>query len=161
MSEAQKDLTNGLSADPRLVVERVDPADTIPGENNTVGVLLVKAGTKTQYDDCQYVEELGRVVENRLGLGYAVSVAQSHYGDPTMDAVAAVMVEKRQASSLGCVLYLVFPGMVLRRNVLGGLGKLQHRYQDLSIIVAPPGVVDDRLVAADRVREARDRNGEW
>lgn len=169
LPQVQINLADGLGADPLLadlVVERVHlldgSADTVPSESNIVGVLLVKAGTKTQYDNCQWLEELGRMVENRLGLGYAVSVAQSHYGDPTMDAAVAVLVEKRQVSSLVCVPYLFFPGMILRRNVLGGLGKLQQKYPDLPIIIAPPLGVDDRLVsvAADRVREAWNRKGE-
>jgi sirohydrochlorin cobaltochelatase len=169
LPQVQIDLTDGLGADPRLadlVVERVHLLDgsaaSVPGPNNTVGVLLVKAGTRTQYDDCRWLEELGRMVENRLGLGYAVSVAQSHYGDPTMDTAAEILVEKRRVSSLVCVPYLFFPGMILRRNVLGGLAKLQEKYPDLPIIVAPPLGVDDRLVAvaADRVREAWNRKGE-
>jgi sirohydrochlorin ferrochelatase len=152
LPQVRLDLANGLGADSHLadlVVDRVHlldgSADSVPGEKNTVGVLLVKVGTTTQYDDCQWLEELGRMVENRLGLGYAVSVVQSHYGDLAIDAVAAVLVEKRQASSLVCVPYLFFPGMILRRDVLGGLSKLQQKYPDLPIIVAPPLGVDDRL----------------
>lgn len=169
LPQVQMDLTDGLGADPRLadlVVERVHlldgSADSVPGPNNTVGVLLVKAGTKTQYDDCLWFEELGRMVENQLGLGYAVAVAQSHYGDPTMDAAVEVLVEQRRVSSLVCVPYLFFPGMILRRNVLGGLARLQEKYTDLPIIVTPPLGVDDRLVsvAADRVREAWNRKSE-
>jgi hypothetical protein len=34
------------------------------------------------------------MVENRLGLGYAVSVARFHYGCPAMDVAVAIEVEK-------------------------------------------------------------------
>ncbi|GIT01762.1 MAG: hypothetical protein CM1200mP27_03870 [Chloroflexota bacterium] len=54
---------------------------------------MVKAGTKTEYDDCIWLEELGQLVEAKLGENYAVAVAQSHYGDPTMDVAAAKLAE--------------------------------------------------------------------
>lgn len=162
--EVQLYLTDGLGADPRLaelVVERVqDLGGRASGSSGrTAGVLLVKAGTKTQYDDCRWLDQLGRMVENRLGLGYAVAVAQSHYGDPTMDDAAATLVEERGAASILCVPYLFFPGMILQRNVLGGMARLQEKYPDLPMSVAPPLGVDDRVVAvsADRVREVWER----
>ena len=53
------------------------PSPFYPTEGRTAGVLLVKAGTKTIYDDCRWMVELGMLVEERLGAGYAVEVAQS------------------------------------------------------------------------------------
>ena len=122
-------------------------------------MLLVKAGTKNQYDDCLWLEELGRKVEKRLGLGYAVSVAQSHYGDPTVEAGAARLVEERGVSAMVVMPYLFFPGLILKRNILGGLDRLRLHYPNLSLAVTPPLGVDDRLVAvaADRVRQVWDR----
>ena len=155
-------LTAGFGADPRmadLVVDRVrDLGDTpalTPADSRTLGVLVVKAGTKTQYDDCLWLKELGEMVEQRLGPGYAVDVAQSHYGDPTMESAAANLVEQRGVSALLCVPYLFFPGMILRRNVLGGMKEAQDRYPGLPMHVSPPLGVDDRVVtvAADRIRE--------
>jgi sirohydrochlorin ferrochelatase len=72
-----------------------------------------------------------------------------------MEAGATPLVEQRGVSSIRCVPYLFFPGMILRRNVLGGMHRLQERYPDISMTVTPPLAVDDRLVAvaADRVRE--------
>jgi sirohydrochlorin ferrochelatase len=160
--QMQLHLAEGLGADPRLadlVVERVHALDDFGpnplGAQQTTGVLLVKAGTKTQYDDCRWLEELGQMVERRVGLGYAVSVAQSHYGDPTMEAGASLLVEERRVSVIRCVPYLFFPGMILRRNVLSGMHRLQEKYPHISLTVTPPLAVDDRLVAvaADRVRE--------
>ena len=164
--QAQLFLSEGLGADSRLadlVVERIqDLNDSIPSagqpeanQDRPAGVLLVKAGTKTQYDDCQWMKDLGQMVENRLGSGYAVAVAQSHYGDPTMDDAAAALIETRQVSSITCVPYLFFPGLILQRNVLGGLARLEQRYPEIPMAATPPLGVDDRLisVAADRIRE--------
>ena len=39
-----------------------------------------------------------------MGEGYAVEVAQSHYGDPTMEFAAARLIGERGVSSLICVL---------------------------------------------------------
>lgn len=156
-------LAHGLGADPRLAELAVDRLRLLegsvsgtPGNGQPVGVLLVKAGTKTQYDDCHWLQELGLMVEKRLGLGYAVAVAQSHYGDPTMDAAVKELVEDRGVSSIICLPYVFFPGMILKRNILGGLDRLRERYPELPMSVAPPLGVDSRLVAvaADRVREA-------
>ena len=155
-------LATGFGADRRmadLVVERIrdlgEGADLVPDGGRTVGVLVVKAGTKTQYDDCIWLRELGEMVEEQLGAGYAVDVAQSHYGDPTMEFACANLVGKRGISTLICVPYIFFPGMILKRNVLGGLKEAKERYPGLPIHVAPPLGVDDRVVAvaADRVRD--------
>ena len=98
------------------------------------------------------------MVERQLGPGYAVDVAQSHYGDPTMESASACLVEERGVSALVCVPYLFFPGMILRRNVLGGMTAAQEKYPHIPMHVAPPLGVDDRLVAvaADRIREVWD-----
>ena len=154
-------LADGLGADPRLadlIVERIGnmgEAAPEPRDGAPVGILLVKAGTRTQYDDCLWLAELGRMVESRMGEGYAVDVAQSHYGDPTMEFAAARLVEERGVKSIICAPYIFFPGLILTRNVLGTLDRLRETYPSVSMTVAPPLGVDDRLidVAADRVRE--------
>ena len=155
-------LAEGLGADNRLatlIVDRIsDLGDKapVPADGKTVGILLVKAGTRTQYDDCLWLAELGRMAEEHLGPGYAVDVAQSHYGDPTMEFAAARLIAERGVSSLICVPYIFFPGLILTRNVLGTMARLQEEYPQVSMTVAPPLGVDDRLiaVAADRVRQA-------
>ena len=156
-------LAQGLGSDARLadlVVDRVRDLDGTPGlapnEDGSVGVLVVKAGTKTQYDDCLWLKDLGRMAERQLGSGYAVDVAQSHYGDPTMESAFANLVEGRGVSALICVPYLFFPGMILKRNVLGGVAAARESYPEIPIHVAPPLGVDDRVVsvAADRIRQA-------
>ena len=165
LPQVQLHLADGLGADARiadLVVERISDLGTaapLPAPGRSVGILLVKAGTRTQYDDCQWLAQLGQMVENRLGLGYAVDVAQSHYGDPTMEFAAARLVSERGVSAIICVPYIFFPGLILTRNVLGTMDQLQSQYPGLTMAIAPPLGVDDRLiaVAADRIREIQNR----
>jgi len=157
-------LADGLGCDPSLadlVVQRVRDLEASPDFSDlnqvsgTKGILLVKAGTKSEYDDCLWLEDLGQLAEARLGGGYAVAVAQSHYGDPTMDDAAAKLVETRQVSSIMCVPYLFFPGLILQRNVIGGMEAIKERYPNVVMSVTPPLGVDDKVVSvtADRVRQ--------
>ena len=155
-------VADGLGADPRLaslIVDRIgdmDSAAPVPVNGKKVGILLVKAGTRTQYDDCLWLAELGQMVEEKMGAGYAVDVAQSHYGDPTMEFAAGRLIEDQGVSAIICVPYIFFPGLILTRNVLGTLDRLRQQYPHVTMTVAPPLGVDDRLVevAADRVRQA-------
>ena len=159
-------LAESLGPDPRMaeiIVERVQSLGLSNGTgteaNGPTGVLVVKAGTKNQYDDCLWFQDLGRMVENRLGLGYAVAVAQSHYGDPTVDDAATKLVEERRAARIVVVPYLFFPGLILKRNILGGMERIAQSYPTVSLAVTPPLGVDDRMVAvaADRIRQVWDR----
>ena len=156
-------LADGLGADLRIAELVRDRIAALPDQvrepagGGPVGILLVKAGTQTRYDDCLWLKELGSWVERDLGDGYAVSVAQSHYGDPTMEHAAAELVNERGAGRIICAPYIFFPGLILRRNVLGTMRQLQEEYPDIPMSVAPPLGVDDRLVAvaSDRVRAAQ------
>ena len=98
-----------------------------------------------------------------MGAGYAVEVAQSHYGDPTMEAAVEHLVDRRGASSVTYVPYLFFPGIILKRDVLGGMARLREKYPDLLMAVTPPLGADPRVmsVTAERVRElwTRTRGG--
>ena len=160
--DVQLYLAEGLGADPlmaNLVVQRIrgidSPSRFQPSDGQTAGIVMVKAGTKTIYDDCRWLQELGAMVEHRLGPGYAVGVAQSHYGDPTMPAATKHLVEERHASSITYVPYLFFPGLILKRDLLGGMASLQEQYPDLPMAVTPPLGPDERVVsvAAQRVRD--------
>ena len=156
-------LADGLGADLRIAELVRDRIAALPDRvreptgAGPTGILLVKAGTQTRYDDCLWLKELGSWVERDLGDGYAVAVAQSHYGDPTMEHAAAELVHRRGAGSIICAPYIFFPGLILRRNVLGTMRRLQEEYPDIPMSVAPPLGVDDRLVAvaSDRVRAAK------
>ena len=158
-------LADGLGADLRIADLVHDRISALPEEasrpvaDRPVGVLIVKAGTQTQYDDCLWLKELGGWVEQDLGPDFAVAVAQSHYGDPTMESAAAHLVNDRRIGSLICVPYVFFPGLILQRNVLGTMRQLQETYPATPMWVAPPLGVDDRLVAVarDRIREAQMR----
>ena len=156
-------LAQGLGSEPEmaeLVLERVRSMPSLQplpsSASDLTGVMLVKAGTKSQYDDCEWLVRLSGMVEAQLGQGYAVAAAQSHYGDPTMDHAAAELVENRRVSRMVVVPYVFFPGMILRRNVLGNLERLGKTYPGLPISVTPPLGVDQRViqVAANRVRQA-------
>ena len=156
-------LAQGLGADSGLadlVVQRIRSMEWPPqgrtGEGHVAGVVLVKAGTKTQYDDCQWLREMARLVEARLGAGFAVEIAQSHYGLPTMEAATERLVQDRRVSSLLYVPYLFFPGLILKRNVLGGLAGLREKYPDVPMSVTPPLGADTQAAAAaaQRIREA-------
>ena len=157
-------LAGGLGLDTNLadlVVQRVRELEgseehaAVDQGSGPNGILLVKAGTKTEYDDCIWLEELGQLIENRLGDNYAVAVAQSHYGDPTMDSAAAKLAEKRGVSSIMCVPYIFFPGIILQRNVIGGLEEIKARYPHIVMSMTPPLGVDDKImsITADRVRQ--------
>ena len=156
-------LAQGLGADARIAELVRDRIATLPEVNSAaddgrrIGIMVVKAGTQTRYDDCLWLKELGSWVERDLGEKFAVSVAQSHYGDPTMESAAAELVEQRGVGSIICAPYLFFPGLILQRNVMGTMSKLQETYPDIQMSVAPPLGVDDRLVqvATDRVRAAQ------
>lgn len=155
-------LAEGLGSDPllaELVVQRVqglaDKQEFQPSEEKTSGIVLVKAGTKTIYDDCVWLKELGELVEERLGPGYAVSVGQSHYGDPTMEAATEVLVRQRNVSSLMYVPYLFFPGIILKRNVLGTMSELQNTYPGIPMTVTPPLGAGGQAVAVAAQRVQR------
>ena len=162
LPSVQLHLAAGLGADPNiaeLVVQRVreleESETATKTETGTKGILVVKAGTKTEYDDCIWLEELGQLVEAKLGENYAVAVAQSHYGDPTMDVAAAKLAETRGVSSIMCVPYLFFPGIILQRNVIGSLELIKDRYPNITMAITPPLGVGDKIVGitADRVRQ--------
>lgn len=158
----QLHLADGFGTDANMadvVVQRVreleESEETAAPPAGRRGILLVKAGTKTEFDDCVWLEDLGKLVEAQLGADYAVAVAQSHYGDPTMDDAAAKLVETRKVSSIMCVPYIFFPGLILQRNVIGTMELIKQRYPDVVMSVTPPLGVDDKIVGvtADRVRK--------
>ncbi len=120
------------------------------------GVMLVKAGTRSQAEDHLWLYKMGSMLEERLGAGYAVAVAQSHFGSPTMEEAAAELVEGQGVSTITCVPYIFFPGLILTRNILGGLESLGKKYPDVGFEVTPTLGVEDELVelTARRVLDA-------
>lgn len=121
-----------------------------------MGVMLVKAGTRSQAEDHLWLYEMGRMLEERLGAGFAVAVAQSHFGSPTMEEAAADLVERQGAASVTCVPYIFFPGLILTRNIIGGVKTLERKYPGVGFAVTPTLGVDDGLVelTARRILDA-------
>lgn len=116
------------------------------GGAKPTGVLLVKAGTRSPAETHGWLHTLGDMLEERLGDGYPVEVAQSHFGAPTMDAAARELVDRRGAASVTCVPYIFFPGLILTRNIMGGLDTLRQRYPAIPFSLTPTLGVDARLV---------------
>ena len=124
--------------------------------NAPTGVMLVKAGTRSAAEDHLWLYKMGSMLEDRLGSRYAVAVAQSHFGSPTMDEAAAELVEKQGVSAVTCVPYIFFPGLILTRNIMGGLQSLGQKYPDVGFKVTPTLGIEDGLVelTARRVLDA-------
>ena len=151
-----------FGSDPALVeivVERVhEHSASLNGKSGNApkGVMLVKAGTRSAAEDHLWLYQMGRMLEERLGAGYAVAVAQSHFGSPTMEEAAAELVEKQGVSAVTCVPYIFFPGLILTRNIIGGLEALGQKYPDVGFEVTPTLGVEDGLVelTARRILDA-------
>ena len=142
-----------------IVVERVQARGvSLNGKSAAAqtGVMLVKAGTRSPAEDHMWLHEMGRMLEKRLGMGYAVAVAQSHFGSPTMEEAAAQLVEKQGVSEVTCVPYIFFPGLILTRNIMGGVRTLGQKYPDVGFDVTPTLGIEDGLVelTARRVLDA-------
>lgn len=110
------------------------------------GVMLVKAGTRSPAEDHIWLHTLGQMLERQLGAGYAVAVAQSHFGPPTMDEAAAELAQGRGAAGVICVPYIFFPGLILTRNIMGGVKELGQKYPRIPFRVTPTLGVENGLV---------------
>ena len=151
-----------FGSDPALVeivAERVQTHRTsLNGKSGNApkGVMLVKAGTRSAAEDHLWLYKMGQMLEERLGAGYSVSVAQSHFGSPTMEEAAAELVEKQGVSAVTCVPYIFFPGLILTRNIMGGLESLGQKYPGVGFEVTPTLGVEDGLVelTARRILDA-------
>lgn len=153
--QARISAAESFGADPALAdiaAMRVmrQPAAALNGKGSggakPTGVLLVKAGTRSPAENHRWLHTLGDMLEERLGEGYLVAVAQSHFGAPTMDEAARDLVERRGAASVTCVPYIFFPGLILTRNIMGGLDTLRQRYPRIPFSLTPTLGVDARLV---------------
>ena len=121
-----------------------------------IGVMLVKAGTRSPAENHIWLHTLGQMLERQLGEGYAVAVAQSHFGPPTMDEAAAELAHKRGVAGVICVPYIFFPGLILTRNIIGGVKDLERKYPRIPFRVTPTLGVESGLVdlTARRILEA-------
>lgn len=142
-----------------IVAERVQAhGSSQNGRTNDAptGVMLVKAGTRSSAENHRWLYKMGGMLEERLGAGYAVAVAQSHFGSPTMEEAAVQLVEEQGVSTVTCVPYIFFPGLILTRNIIGGLESLGQKYPDVGFEVTPTLGVEEGLVelTARRVLDA-------
>ena len=139
----------------RRVQARSSALNGAPNDAPT-GVMLVKAGTRSQSEDHLWLFKMGSMLGKRLGSRYAVAVAQSHFGSPTMEEAAAELVERQGVSAVTCVPYIFFPGLILTRNIMGGLETLGQKYPGIDFDVTPTLGVEDGLVelTARRILEA-------
>ena len=152
--QARVKATESFGADPaladivaaRVMQQPVSLNGKIGSGAKPTGVLLVKAGTRSAAETHGWLHALGGMVEERLGAGYPVAVAQSHFGAPTMDEAARELVERRGAASVVCAPYIFFPGLILTRNIMGGLDTLRQRYPHIPFSLTPTLGVDERLV---------------
>ncbi len=151
--QARVRATESFGADPALaeivvarVMQQTVSLNGKSGGAKPTGVLLVKAGTRSPAETHGWLHTLGGMVEERLGAGYPVAVAQSHFGAPTMDEAARELVERRGAASVICAPYIFFPGLILTRNIMGGLDTLRQRYPHIPFSLTPTLGVDERLV---------------
>jgi len=124
-----------------------------------IGVMLVKAGTRSQSEDHLWLFKMGSMLGERLGSRYAVAVAQSHFGSPTMEEAAVELVEKQGVSAVTCVPYIFFPGLILTRNIMGGLETLGQKYPDVGFDVTPTLGIENGLVELTARRVLDSRNG--
>ena len=149
-----------LGCDPALadiVVDRVlAQTRELNGAVNTSprGVMLVKAGTRSRQEDHQWFRDFGGLVGKKLGGGFAVAVAQSHFGSPGMEEAVRQLTE-RGVSSIICVPYIFFPGLILTRNIEGGIDELRTNFREIAFSITATLGIDDRLVrlAASRIQD--------
>ena len=162
LPQVELNLAEGLGSDERLaslIVDRIgdmDEAAPAPGAGRTVGIHAGKGGNQ---DPIRRLSVAGRSwarwSRNEWVKVTLLTWPSPTTATPTMEYAAGRLIEERGVSAIICVPYIFFPGLILTRNVLGTLDRLRQEYPNVSMTVAPPLGVDDRLVAvaADRVRQ--------
>lgn len=159
--DAQIRATSIYGCDPliaQIVVDRVLESNAslngaVGNGDSTKGVVIVKAGTRSEAEDHAWLYDLGGLVEQSLGEGYSVTVAQSHFGAPVFEDAVDDLIEKREVSSVTVVPYIFFPGLILTRNIVGGVDSMKERHPNVPFSVTPTLGIDERLVetTANRV----------
>ncbi len=84
-------------------------------------------------------------------------------GNGVVETAAERLVTERKVSSMLFVPYIFFPGIILKRNVLGTMAELQERYPGIPMAVTPPlgAAGQAAAVAAQRVQEIWTQSGNW
>lgn len=153
-------LSRSLGLDPRLVdmvEERIKSA--LPkirvGKNNgkkSAGAVLVRRGSRPEYDNGEELFKLAEAVSERLDL--PVEPAQAQFGQPAIsEAIRSLL--KPGIDTVIVMPYLLFPGKVLYDNIMVEVDHAAALYPRTTFLLTPTLGVDDRLVdiAVDRIRE--------
>lgn len=149
-------ITRGIGADYRLaniIKERASVVVDEIDENAKHGVIIVKAGTKTEYDDCEWLKEISDQVQVELGESYVTTYAQSHYGVPEIDERTNYLIQNHDIKEITFVPYVFFPGLILQRNIMGNIKKYQEHFNNVEFSLCPPlGITSElRDIAIDRI----------
>ena len=125
----------------------------IPEESSPQGIIIVKAGTKTEYDDCKWLNELSDEVQSNLDDTYVTTYAQSHYGLPEIDERTNYLIETYGVTKITFVPYVFFPGIILQRNIMGSIKNYQAKFPHIEFGLCPPlGITSElRDIAIDRI----------
>lgn len=152
-------ITEGIGADFRLASVIKDRANVVLENsvtNETQGIIIVKAGTKTEYDDCLWLNDLSLEVQKQLNESYVITYAQSHFGLPEIDERTNYLIEQYGVTRITFVPYVFFPGLILQRNIMGSINKYQQLFPDIEFALCPPLGITSELcdIAVDRVSSA-------
>ena len=146
-------LIDNLGPDSRLmdlVEERL--REFLPGSKNA-GVILVRRGSRPEYDSGEELLELAKDISRRTG--FPVEPAQAQFGYPTI-AEAIQSLNMRSPDKIIVMPYLFFPGKVLYDNIIVDVNKARESYPHVEFCITSTLGVDDRLVdiARDKIQNA-------
>lgn len=138
-------------------------------QDKKAGVILVRRGSRPEYDIGEGLFQLAKNISK--GLGLPVEPAQAQFGHPTIiEAIqsltksfdgalrdAGVRQVGQGKSSLDVIIvmpYLLFPGKVLYDNVMVDVEKARALYPRTAFYITPTLGVDERLVdiVMDRIQ---------
>tara|TARA_A100001037_G_scaffold306703_1_gene354298 strand:+ start:4013 stop:4888 length:876 start_codon:yes stop_codon:yes gene_type:complete len=152
-------ITQGIGADIRLaniIKDRAQVVVTDGEDESKHGVIIVKAGTKTEYDDCEWLRDISELVQAQLGESFVTTYAQSHYGLPEIDERTNYLIKTHGIDKITFVPYVFFPGLILQRNIMGSIKKYQKEFSTMEFALCPPlGITTElRDIAIDRIENS-------
>lgn len=129
-------------------------------ENNQdkkAGIILVRRGSRPEYDNGEDLFKLAEIISQRLAL--PVEPAQAQFGYPEI-AEAIQSLVTRGSKIIIVMPYLLFPGKVLYDNVVVDVDKARAFYPRIDFFITPTLGVDERLVniAVDRIQNSKVKN---
>lgn len=149
-------LIDNLGLDSRLmdIVEERLREFLLSSQN--AGVILVRRGSKPEYDGGEELFKLAKDISRRIG--FPVEPAQAQFGHPTI-AEAIQSLNKRSPKKIVVMPYLFFSGKVLYDNIIVDVNKARESYPHVEFFITSTLGVDDRLVdiARDKIQNAEFR----